>query len=217
MSTKLLINQGQRFGRFVILNEIQPHRKPNGALVRMFDCLCDCGCIKSVRLSSLTSGATVSCGCFHKEKAAEVGKAIHTTHGLSKTQIYFVWSAMRRRCGNPSDKRFSDYGGRGIKVCERWNNSFEAFLQDMGPRPEGGTLERIDNNGNYEPGNVRWASWKEQARNNRRNHLHTINGQTKSLAEWCEILGEPWTTVKKRVAAGRDPFIRQRKRRSDIK
>ena len=132
------------------------------------------------------------------------------TNGVSKTKIYYVWQSMIKRCHNPNDKSFSRYGGRGISVCDRWRKSFDAFNLDMGLRPEGLTLDRIDSTGNYEPSNTRWATYKEQARNTRRNHLHTIDGVTRCLAEWCEILDEPWTTVKKRVAAGRDPFIRLR-------
>lgn len=135
-------------------------------------------------------------------------------HGYSRTQIYYVWQAMIRRCHNEKNPSFPRYGGKGIKVCEEWRSSFMNFLKDVGNRPDGLTLDRINSAGDYEPNNVRWATYKQQARNTSRNHLHTIDGVTRCLAEWCEVLDEPWTTVKKRVAAGRDPFQRQRKRRS---
>ena len=132
------------------------------------------------------------------------------THGMARTPLYRVWSSMKRRCHDSNDMSYPRYGGRGIQVCNEWRDSFAAFFAYMGERPEGLTLDRIKSTGNYEPGNVRWATYKEQARNTRRNHMHTINGETKCLAEWCEILNEPWTTVKKRVAAGHDPFTRMR-------
>ena len=214
MPASLDVQPGTVFGFFAVVKEAEKHKKANGASVRMFECLCKCGTVKTVRLSSLTSGTTVSCGCFHKEQAGRILKAAATKHGKSGTQIYFVWQAMIDRCHKPSNKSYHRYGARGIRVCQRWRDSFEAFDLDLGPRPPKATLERIDNNGHYEPGNVRWATYKEQSRNTRSNHLHTIDGETRCLAEWCEILNEPWTTVKKRIAAGRDPFQRQRARRS---
>ena len=135
------------------------------------------------------------------------------THGQSRTRLYFVWQAMKRRCHRVSAKDFPRYGGRGVVVCDEWRNSFEAFAAHVGPQPDGFTLDRKNTLGGYEPGNVRWATYVEQARNTRRNHMHTIDGQTRCLAEWCEILNEPWSTVKKRVAAGRDPFTRLRRDR----
>lgn len=134
-------------------------------------------------------------------------------HGFSHTPVYYVWQSMIQRCHDPANKSFPRYGGKGIQVCQEWRESFVAFMSYMGPRPEGLTLDRIDSKGNYEQGNVRWATYKQQARNTSRNHLHTIDGVTRCLAEWCEVLDEPWTTVKKRVAAGRDPFLRMRRDR----
>lgn len=135
-------------------------------------------------------------------------------HGKSRTQLYYVWQSMKQRCHTPTNKSYPRYGGKGITVCEEWRNSFEAFASSVGPRPSGLTLDRIKSSKGYEPGNVRWATYTQQARNTSRNHLHTIDGITRCLAEWCEVLNEPWTTVKKRVAAGRDPFARQRNRRA---
>lgn len=207
--------EGQRFGMLTVLAEADRQRKPSGASVRAMRCRCDCGAEKVIRLGSITSGTTVSCGCFHKRNSASILKEAATTHGASRTKLYQVWNSMIQRCHNPSNKSFGRYGARGVSVCQEWRDSFEAFAAHVGPRPEGLTIDRYPNHaGNYEPGNVRWATYTEQARNTRRNHLHTIDGVTRCLAEWCEVLGEPWTTVKKRVAAGRDPFTRIRKRRS---
>jgi hypothetical protein len=206
MAASLKIEPGTVFGFLTVLQEVERHRKPNGAAVRVFECVCRCGTKKSIRLSSLKEGKTVSCGCFHKEQAGQIMKKVATKHGKSHTQIYYVWQAMIRRCQNPKDKSYPRYGALGIKVCKAWQKSFAAFNEYMGPRPDGLTLDRIDSKGNYEPGNVRWASYTEQARNTRRNRLHTIDGETKCFAEWCEILGVPWTTVKNRLRMGKEPF-----------
>jgi hypothetical protein len=210
MTTALIIVEaGTRFCRYTVIDEAPRYRKPSGASTRLLNCRCDCGVVKSVRLTSLRTGSTVSCGCFHKEQATALGKAART-HGQSKTRVYWIWQAMISRCHDQRDKSYPRYGGRGTSVCQEWRDSFESFSDHMGPRPEGLTLDRINSGGNYEPGNMRWATYKQQARNTRRNHLYTMNGETRCLAEWCEITGEPWSTVKKRVAAGRDPFQRLR-------
>jgi hypothetical protein len=210
--SRLTVSKGEVFGHLTVLQEEPPTRKPNGASVRVFLARCSCGKERVVRLHSLTSGKTVSCGHVQREKAKQNKAA--TTHGLSKTPVYSVWSQMIQRCHNPTNSSYPRYGARGISVCDEWRVSFSAFSEYVGFRPPGMTIDRINSAGNYEPGNVRWATYKEQARNTSRNHLHTIDGVTRCLAEWCEILNEPWTTVKKRVAAGKDPFTRERARRT---
>jgi len=110
----------------------------------------------------------------------------NSTHGMSSSSTYISWREMKKRVNNPNYKYFFRYGGRGIKICPRWN-SFDLFLEDMGERPDGMTLERKDNNGNYEKDNCRWGSRKEQARNTRRNVILTVNGQKKCVSEWAEI------------------------------
>lgn len=127
------------------------------------------------------------------------------SHGFSATPTYHAWRNMIDRCEKRSTINFQDYGGRGIKVCSRWRESFAAFLEDMGPKPSPGrtsSLDRIDNDGNYEPGNVRWATRIEQARNKRNNRLITINGITRCAAEWCEVSGVPWSMAKSRLRRG---------------
>lgn len=122
---------------------------------------------------------------------------------MSKRSNYESWRGMIRRCTNPKYALYKDYGGRGIKVCDRWLNSISAFTEDMGQRPPGGFyLERINNNGNYEPGNCRWATRKEQARNKRNNHLITLDGVTLTLAEWSERSGIHFGTILMRIKLG---------------
>lgn len=120
---------------------------------------------------------------------------------LSRTSTYRIWIAMRSRCNNPKTANYDKYGGRGIKVCERWDNSFAHFLADMGERPPGLSIEREDNDGNYKPGNCRWATRSEQGRNMRRNRMVTHNGETLCMAAWAERLGIRWDTLYRRIKA----------------
>lgn len=126
-------------------------------------------------------------------------------HGQSKTLEYGVWAAIKRRCYNPNVVHYDRYGGRGIRMCDAWRNSFEAFMRDMGPRPPGGTIDRIDNDGHYEPGNCRWVPQKQQVRNMSANRLITVRGETVSLAEWCERVGVSYSRTIQRLNAGRTP------------
>ena len=175
-----------------------------GTSLRVWECKCDCGAIIDVAQKQLTRGKTKSCGCMKKQ----IGR-LNRTHGESgrrsgiTTPEYNAWMLMRRRCNSQGTAEYENYGGRGIVVCERWN-SYEAFLLDVGRRPSPHhSLDRFPNNdGNYEPGNVRWATRQEQAANKRNSKLIPYQGQNLLAAEWGRRVGIPGIAISRRLRAG---------------
>jgi len=163
-----------RFGSLTVVREVD-----RAGSQRRVECRCDCGQNKIVYAQHLKRGNSRSCGC-----KIIVGKA---THGKFYEPGYSIWNAMMQRCGNPKNKHFTDYGGRGIHVCERWHNVAN-FLADMGPPPSGHSIDRINNDGDYEPGNVRWADARTQAQNKRGSKMVEIGGEKMVLAEACRRL-----------------------------
>ncbi len=155
---------------------------------------CDCGNTKIVRGTSLRSGNTKSCGCLQKEVTI---KRIQT-HGLAGTPTYKSWWEMVNRCLDKNVRKYKDYAGRGIKVCDRWLESFENFLADMGERPESKTLDRINNDGNYELLNCRWSTLREQQNNTRANVLIKHDSRTQTIAQWARELDINYATLVSR-------------------
>jgi hypothetical protein len=151
-----------KYGLLTLINEVEPLYNKK---VRRFLCKCECGNEKIIHLTNLNNGSTKSCGCLNKLLVSKRNK----THGDSTSQEYATWKRMKRRCDYEKGNRWEHYGGRGIKVCNRWLNSYENFLQDMGRKPSPQhSIDRINPDGNYEPSNCRWATSKQQANNKRK-------------------------------------------------
>ena len=157
--------KGQRFGRLVALKRLKATK--SGDILWL--CKCDCGNIKEVTGSNLNVGDTRSCGCLRRKSGERFG---YYKNGKAP-RTYITWLAMLQRCNNPNDNEYKNYGGRGISICKSWTK-FENFLKDMGKRPKELTLDRINNDGNYEPGNCRWATRAEQAQNRKSTKLTPI-------------------------------------------
>jgi hypothetical protein len=188
---------GQRFGRLAVQSFAGYVGKHGNAA---WNCLCDCGRASVVRGFSLRSKKRPITSCRNCVSRATHGEAVPGNQSVE----YRLWAGMKQRCTNPSAPGWHNYGGRGIKVCQRWADSFEAFLEDMGRRPgEGYSIDRYPNqDGDYEPGNCRWATWKEQNRNKRDNRILEFGGKRRCVNEWAEVVGLPVSTLKKRLKNG---------------
>lgn len=186
---------GQKFGHWLALKEGPPKTYPTGRTHRTMVCQCDCGAEGIVELGDLRSGHSKSCGCYRREVASRLITKRCTKHGHARRRrpsaTYRIWRDMANRCSNPNHSKYPNYGGRGITVCDRWQGKqgYENFLADMGERPKGLSLDRIDNNGNYEPGNCRWATLMEQGNNKRNNVIIQHNGREYTLAQLARKYG----------------------------
>ena len=196
MGNRIKVNRGDRYGQLTVVEEATRQCQA-GRYRRQFHCRCVCGNSATVTLTHLRSGHTMSCGCFGRS-----GRN-NRTHGRTGTQAYRAWADMLQRCHNPKRPAYQNYGARGITVCQRWRDSFAAFLADMGEPPTPThSIDRVDNDGNYETPNCRWATKTEQSRNSRHNVLLTFEGATACVSEWAERLAMNPAVLYDRVRAG---------------
>lgn len=186
---------GKRFDRLIVLEQV-----PNIGKYTAWRCLCDCGNEKIAKSVDLKRGHTKSCGCLNREGG-------HFTHGMSDGRLYRIWHAMRNRCNNQNSPAYKYYGDRGIHVCEEWENSFESFMEWSlkNGYKENLTIDRIDNNGEYNPSNCRWVSMAVQNKNKRNSLSFTFNGQTKSISELSKTTGIHYQTLIYRIKTGMPP------------
>lgn len=189
---------GRKFGRLTVVERAEDLIAKNGKRRSQWLCKCDCGNTAIARRDALVSGRKQSCGCLKKEMPIK--------HGLLNTRLYYVWLSMKKRCYLPSNSDYNGYGARGVSICDEWRNSFEAFHEwalangydETAPRGQC-TIERIDNNGNYEPSNCRWTTNDEQQNNKRSNHYITYNGKTQTIAQWAREIGVSRATLSNRI------------------
>ena len=190
---------GGKVGRLLLLKEVRIQCK--NRTVPGYLCQCDCGNTKIVHRSNLLSGAVISCGCFHKEVVSKK----NGRHRKSGERVYRTWAEMKSRCFDKGHISYDRYGSRGITVCDRWKNSFDAFYEDMGDPPgDDYSIDRIDNNGNYEPGNCRWATPKQQSRNRRSCVTVEYNGEKMCITDLAEKLGMSAPLLRSRIKRGWD-------------
>lgn len=191
MGRKRIDLTGKRFGKLMVIsfNSMRGTRS-------YWNCVCDCGNENIVSSDHLKNGDIVSCGCVKRSTLPPSNKK----HGMSNTRLYTIWKLMKYRCSNPSRREYRIYGGRGIKVCDEWNefDSFMRWAVNNGYSEEL-TLDRIDNDGNYTPSNCRWASRQTQSLNKSTNRYITHNGQTKTITQWATENNIPYYVLKKRI------------------
>jgi hypothetical protein len=192
---------GTKHNRLTILKEVEPILYKKGIARRVL-CKCDCGEEKVIDFNSIRTSKSKSCGCLSKETSTK----LHTTHGLAMLSAgvrhpdYSIWIKMKSRCLNSNDKSYNNYGGRGIKVCKAWQESFVSFIDDMGWRPNNKySIERIDYNKDYCPENCKWILKSEQTKNCRRVKLIAYNGKEHCLTDLCKLLNLPYSTMRHRV------------------
>lgn len=200
---------GEEFNRLTIVEEIAPDVTPGGHISRKVRCKCECGVIKDYHFHAVRRGLSKSCGCYRNEQLQKVmvthGASMGQTQGKPLVAEYKTWRSMLVRC-KPGNALSVNYGDRGIRVCQRWVDDYLNFLEDMGPKPTPQhSLDRIDVNGNYEPSNCRWATRREQSLNTRRTLYATLEGETKTVLEWCEQLGLSYRFVRQRIYDGWEP------------
>lgn len=193
---------GNRYGRLTPVKCVGHYRDGGGRFRVQWKCLCDCGKYKVINGEALRSGFTKSCGCLRVDVSSTVNKTHGATTEGKRPREYTAWARMKHRCYNPKSPKFGIYGGRGIRVCKRWLNSYPNFISDLGECPPGLTLDRIDVNGNYTPSNCRWATPRQQSNNRRNNRFIKFKGMVKTLAQWADEVGVGQSTIWHRLRRG---------------
>lgn len=190
---------GQKFGRLTVIERAKDHIQTNGRHTVCWLCKCECGNTCEIRSADLKRGATVSCGCYNRDRAKRGDN--RRKHGLHETRLYRIWGAMKSRCNNPKQKEYQHYGGRGIAVCDEWLHELQAFYDwaMASGYADNLTIDRIDNNKGYSPDNCRWATRIEQNNNTSRNHLITYNGKTQTIAQWAREYNIPYKRLIQRI------------------
>jgi hypothetical protein len=193
MLRKVKLKKGEMYGELTIIKEVSPRKTHNGKIKRMFLCKCSCGNYKEATFSDLRVGDTKSCGCLRNRD-----KVIH---GKTDQPTYKTWGAMKARCLNKNRDNYKYYGGKGIKICKEWLK-FKNFYKDMGDRPKGKTLDRIDNNKGYYKENCRWATRREQCNNRKTNHFLEMDSERLTIAQWSRKIDVKEGTLQSRVKKG---------------
>lgn len=199
----LTVNKGERFGRLVVIKEVEPRQCKKGK-VRRFLCQCDCGNTTTVAINHLVSGETKSCGCYKKEPSLMAAKSQKYPKHMTSSRLYTIWNGIKSRCYVKASSSYKRYGAKGITMCDEWKNDFVSFYNwsiENG-YADNLTIDRINGEGNYEPSNCRWASYTKQANNTKANVFLTLNGRTHTFAEWGRIVGIKSTTLQQRKYAG---------------
>lgn len=193
----------QRFGNLTVLRQSANMNKKTA-----WECLCDCGNVVTVTTSNLTCNRIKSCGCMKKELLIKR----NSTHNQRNTHLYEVWKSIKQRCKNPQSYAYKNYGGRGITICKEWNNDFKAFsdwsyangytTENRTSEKTKLTIDRINNDGNYEPSNCRWVTRSHQCKNKRNNKVILYHGKSLCLVDWCKELNLHYTTISGRISRG---------------
>lgn len=187
--------RGKRFHRLLIV-AFDRYKKGSGTF---WKCRCDCGNYTTAKVDDLKRGHTKSCGCYSAELLGDAQR----THGMSGFPEYKIWIDIKSRCYNPKATVYEYYGGRGVEMCQKWQESFEAFYEDMGPRPSPEhSIDRIDGSGDYEPDNCRWVTQVKQNNNRSINRMITYKGKTMSVADWSRHLDIPYDRLRARILRG---------------
>lgn len=197
---KSKIKEGDKYGRLTILEEVEPTINIKGQKIRRFLCQCECGNKKIVSFYNLLKGNTRSCGCLKKESEQRFGLTRKYPKEAVSSRLYRIWFSMKQRCYDSKSSNFYLYGGRGISVCAEWKNDYISFYNwaVTNGYSDSLSIDRINNNGNYEPSNCRWATRREQANNTRRNTILTLGNESHTASEWSRITNIGLSTILQR-------------------